>query len=887
MLLKRIGWFLTTGILSLILTACPGPGATKGILEVTVDAPSGVTPNVQVSGPGTTSALNTTGTTTLTEREPGDYTITVNKVLAGGIGYTGSGATVKVEAGKKTSYTVTYGASSGKIRLTIAGLPTGLDAEVNVKKPDNTNLNDTPINADTVLEDVPPGTYTLEAPNRTQGSSTYASAQNGATVTVVEGEEAVVNVAYTLNPGSATINVAGLDPAALPTSPVTVTLTQGSTSINRTFTANGAVNFANLAPGAYTITANAIANNGPQDYAFTLSQTTLNVASGSTASATLTYSKPTVTVNLTGLGATANANSVVALSGPASFAETRTLTGTARSTTVTVPRFGSYTANATSIVAGTTVDSFFINNPASSVTIAPSAATPTPSASLPMIDRGGTGQIWIAGNGAFLGANGVFTLADGASSLVSIPALSGTDSASDNRRVFRAAFDRDGNLYLSYQYQSSTLPAKIVRISAANVRAGNYSETATGNKVITAEAMPGDVSADVEPADMAFDANGNLWIANDIGNSIACISREQLQAPGNVTRANVLLAGTNTTYTPGIEYRGDFANLHAIAFDRNGNLWFTAGDFVFGTPTLTDYSRLSRIGTSQLPPCTGIPSSSPNFTRIRPEVRLDISLNTVGQPMLKPVALALDPSGDSLWVADYGGSFTKLRYTVTTSGTPPVTTVTSAPVPGGDAIFVDADVDRESIIRINLSGITPNPSSGPGSEALVVVPTTSTPGPGQVAALLDRITIPAGAGTNRGLQQPFGLAFDKNGRLWVAANNNLELSRLRTQDQATSTVTLTPSSGSPINIFTGGDCTPANTGDTTNGAFTSCYPSGEITDLSGKLYRLNISGSNPFPNVARNAVVEATFSAPAATGLVGVAFNIAPVNAPMYVRPSQ
>ncbi|MCX7601585.1 MAG: hypothetical protein N2Z75_06570, partial [Meiothermus sp.] len=98
MRMKRTLWFLTAGALSLMLTACPGPGATKGVLEITVNAPSGVTPNVKVTGPGTDSTINTTGPTTLNDKEPGNYTIAVNKVIAAGIGYTGDGATVKVEA---------------------------------------------------------------------------------------------------------------------------------------------------------------------------------------------------------------------------------------------------------------------------------------------------------------------------------------------------------------------------------------------------------------------------------------------------------------------------------------------------------------------------------------------------------------------------------------------------------------------------------------------------------------------------------------------------------------------------------------------------------------------------------------------------------------------
>jgi hypothetical protein len=859
MQLKQIGWFLTIGVLPLILTACPGPGATKGVLEITVDAPSGVTPNVQVSGPGTTSTLNTTGTTTLTERDPGDYTITVNKVLAEGIGYTGSGATVKVEAGKKTSYTVSYGASSGKIRVTLAGLPAGLDAEVNIKKPDNTNLNPAPISAETVLEDIAPGTYTLEAPSRTQGSSTYASAQDGATVTVLAGEEALVNVAYTLNPGSATINVAGLDPAALPTDPVTVTLTEGSTSINRTFTANGAVNFPNLAPGAYTITANAIANNGPQDYAFTLSQTTLNVASGSTASATLTYSKPTVTVNLTGLAATANANSVIALSGPGTVAPT-TITGTARSATITVPRFGSYTANATSIVAGTTVDSFYFST--SGASAAPSASDPTPSASLALTARGETGKMFITGNGTFRpdGLNVIYSVADadiatGATLTKFLP--TGTfppppPPVVDTEGYFKTVFDREGNAYVIYQTFSGSTPARILRITEANLRAGNLTAGADGNKEIVGTAMgvtapnrpPRVFNNEVEPADIAFDANGNMWIANDYGSAIICISNAQLNAPGSTITSfsQALIEPTSfVTSTPPV-LEGTYRFVRALAFDRNGNLWFTSDDTVASDPN--SRARLSRINATNLT-CSG------GVQRVAPDVLLNISnFGGAGGPIIKPAGLALSPDGNSLWVADYGGSTDKYRcVTPSTGDTRPV-------CPGNPTLVVaqtqnvDANVDQESIIQVNIAGISTNTTLRDAfADGLVV----------------DRITIPAGSAPDRGLQQPFHMAFDKQGRLWLATNNNVIVTNEETS--------------SPCGFTLG------------TGQVAVCVPSAALTDRRGKVYGLTIGsrgGSDPALPFARNVTPAVRISSAVdGVGFTGVSFNIAPANAPMYVRPNQ
>ncbi|RDI95681.1 hypothetical protein DV704_05230 [Meiothermus sp. QL-1] len=819
-------WLFLVGLLALVLAACGPQAPQKGSLRITVNAPSGVTPQVQVTGPGNFSrTITTTGETNLTNLDPGNYTIAVTRRLVNGIGYEGNGATVQVQAGATASHTVNYQAVTGKITVTISGLPSGLQAGINIKRSDGTNLNSTPINANTTLEDVPPGNYTVEAPPRTQNGSTYATAANGSTVTVSAGGTATVNATYTLNPGSATITVQGLD-GPLP-NPVTITLGGGPSSpVSQTFTDNGTVSFSNLAPGTYTISATEITNNGPQDYAFALSKTTLTIASGASDSAILNYSKPTITVNVTGPAASADANIVVTFSGPGSVGPV-TLTGTDRTGSVSVPRFGSYDISATALVNGVDVDSFyFTENPASAV-LSPSA--PSSSASVALTARGETGHIFVAGKGVLggTGINAALKLADGASSLAPFIPPSGTTPEG----IFKVAFDQDGNAYLVYQ-SNSPGGARIVRVSEANLRAGQLSDTAPGNKVIAGSAFSISASeggnGEVEPTDLAFDAQGNLWIANDNGSAIACISRAQLTGQGStITTADQRFGGAGGP--PGV-----YQFVRGLAFDRQGNLWFTSNDFVAADPTRR--ARLSRLSANLLT-CSGGRSAPV------PDIQLDIS-NAAGpgSPIIKPAGLALSPDGNSLWVADYGGS-TTLSRCVPPSG--PGDTRPSCPVDSTLVVaqerVLDANEETETLIQIDISGL--GPTSG-----LVT------------ATIADRITVQAGAGLDRGLQQPFHIAFDKQGRLWVATNNNVLADSSDTS--------------SPCGFSLGA------------GEVAVCAPAGVVTDRQGRLYVLPLGGT-PSSTPRGVSPVRSFSSGTLQLGFTGVAFNVPPVNAPMYVRPTQ
>lgn len=784
MQIKRTLWFLTAGALLLMLTACPGPAPTTGTLEITVAAPAGVTPDVRVTGPSTDRPVATTGPTVLADLQPGEYQVVVNQVVVAGIGYGGTGATLRVEAGRRSTHNVNYVAESGAIRidLTNTGLPTGLSPEVTLRNPDLTVRSPTSSTATELdFHNLPPGNYTLEVPNRTLNGSTYASAQNGATVTVTAGEQATVNLAYTLNPGAATITVAGLV-STLPNE-VTVTLTQGTTSINRTFTANGDVNFDNLPPGTYTITANAIEGNGDQDYAVTLSQPTLSVASNSTSSATLTYSRPTLSVTLSGLPQIGTADTLtVAAQRGADPAVTQTLSSRTLPFTgpvsLTLPRFGSYTVSAYGsssgqpvVVIGQIVDSRLTSdNPSASVSSTASSTTAT----LTFSD-GLTGRIFVAGNGHFNngspGEDAAYTITDFelTQATPSLTLLTGPGGLSAPG-LFRVEFDAQGNLYAMYQVIPAVSEQRIVRISAANLAAGNFGETAPGNTVIDRLAMgPGS-----EPADMAFDRDGNLWIANDAEGLLVCIAAVRLTGSSPITSADATFSSNvqvRPQHTPPtVRPYTVMDNIRAIAFDTAGNLWFAAGDYrvdeVSGTaPNQTVvYGRravLARINAAALT-CSG---GQQTLTATEIPVRLDISnahryyenpagtsfrVEPVGpyRGILKPAALVYDPATNSLWVGDYGGSngFTRT-----------------------DPRFRDADADQETLIRVPLNAPNTNPSI------------TTPDGFNLHSAEIDhRISIgfiealpPTSPST--GLQQVFGLAFDKTGALWIVANNNVEL----------------------------------------------------------------------------------------------------------------
>jgi DNA-binding beta-propeller fold protein YncE len=129
-------------------------------------------------------------------------------------------------------------------------------------------------------------------------------------------------------------------------------------------------------------------------------------------------------------------------------------------------------------------------------------------------------------------------------------------------------------------------------------------------------------------------------------------------------------ATPGTLDTPGIIYYGAaVAGATSLAFDRSGNLWIGAS---ITTPSAE--RRLRRIASSSL--------SCPNLNPVTqtpqtPELASGDRNYTVTASVGEPTDLALDPSGNSIWVANRTGNNLLEFDTGSASSTPtPLKTIT-------------------------------------------------------------------------------------------------------------------------------------------------------------------------------------------------------------------
>ncbi|MDX2008317.1 MAG: hypothetical protein SFU83_23985 [Meiothermus sp.] len=758
------------------------------------------------------------------------------------------------------------GTSTGELEVKLTA--TGISPAPSVTVTGPGGFSDTVSGVGKTFPSVALGTYTVTAEDKASysvtisddGSAALSAQQVSAQaqtrdVEVVAGQRRTVSVVYSRSANSLQVNINLPAGVTIPTGTTPVRISGGTPSVNRDLAASQLLT---VTLGTYTATASS----------FTVSGVTYNgTVTGSPANVTATQTTtPTITVTYSAASATVSSSLSPALVAGESLTLTlRNSGGTAVGSPVTVngPASsysfanvppGSYTVSGIGFRAGTSVDTV--------LQVASTAVTvPGTAPALSVVARGQSGRMMLAGNGAFAPAdlNASYSLTDAQLVTGTIPAgtnfIPASGTSTDN--IFRVAFDRDGNAYVIYQFDGAANRARIVRIGEANLRSGNLTPTAAGNMTIAESAIGSNNSSEVEPADLAFDASGNLWIANDLGRAISCISAAAMSTAaatgGSVTAANQVL-----TQAAGLT--GDRANtftaIHTLAFDRSNNLWFVSDGFVGGTSGAgARRARLSRVPAAELT-CTG--GTDPTT----PDILLDFSNGAgPGLPVIKPVAMALAPDGNSFWIADFGGSFQKRTYTLSTTGG--VTTITENPVIRN----FDADLADESVIRVRIDNATPSATL-------------------QTVTMADRIT-------TGGMQQAFGLAFDKQNRLWVATNGNVEFNTAAASDIATggSTRVLTFSPSFSLTINTGGSCTPANvppTGTTTvTETVTSCLPAGISTTNRGRAYAFDVSGAPSLTaGIPRTLTPAVTLTAPVdGVGFVGIAFNAPPANTPVNIRP--
>ena len=186
------------------------------------------------------------------------------------------------------------------------------------------------------------------------------------------------------------------------------------------------------------------------------------------------------------------------------------------------------------------------------------------------------------------------------------------------------AFDKSGNLWVSDQTNNRVLEFRppFSNGMAASLVIGHSDFT---TQTPTSNPTP----SSVHPGGLAFDASGNLWVADQGFSRVL-----EFQQPfSNGMAASVVIGAKNFTWSTSQQTRSALANPVSVTFDSKGNLWVTeaSGRILEYAPPFKNGEDASLvIGREDF---TQVFKSNPNFTFLS---------NTNG--------VAFDSSGN-LWVA--------------------------------------------------------------------------------------------------------------------------------------------------------------------------------------------------------------------------------------------
>ena len=253
----------------------------------------------------------------------------------------------------------------------------------------------------------------------------------------------------------------------------------------------------------------------------------------------------------------------VAVSGPGGYTKplgaTTTLTGLAE---------GSYAVTAAPVttaapIVGTVNSATVIGNPATVAANGTAAVTATYAV------RPGSGGLWVANVGGTQKTVVQYSAGQLGSTTSAAPATAiglGAFSAA-------VAFDANGNLWVTLAGNNAVVEYTASQLSASG----------TPTPAVTLTATAGSLKF---PAGLAFDASGNLWVANASNTTVVAFSPSQLATTGSPTPAVTLSATAGSLSEPA-----------GLAFAASGSLWvanegansvveFTASQLmVSGSPT--------------------------------------------------------------------------------------------------------------------------------------------------------------------------------------------------------------------------------------------------------------------------------------------------------------
>jgi sugar lactone lactonase YvrE len=294
----------------------------------------------------------------------------------------------------------------------------------------------------------------------------------------------------------------------------------------------------------------------------------------------------------------------ITVAGPNAYSATIAATDTLKTL-----KLGSYTIVGDTVSIPDSVIGAVINTGAVSGSPATVAANATAQASVTYAQTGSVGGLWVAVN------SGTSVSGFASSQLRASSAPAPADTIGGFVNSAGVAVDGAGNLWVS------SFGIKTLEMYTPTQQSGGG--TPTPAVQITSQSL-------LDPEEMAFDANGTLWVVDRLAGLVG-FTKNQLTATGTVTAA--------ITVTLPV---GGAAN--AMAFDAEGNAWIAE---------LSD-GNLLEFTASQLA-SSGAPTPATVITPANPA-------------MLEMGGLAFDASGN-LWLVSEGYAFAYTPAQLGSSGT--------------------------------------------------------------------------------------------------------------------------------------------------------------------------------------------------------------------------